>query len=324
MVDYLALCYFTSQLVKHVKSDSGIGIAAAIPPALLTIGGLYVVSNRDQIRMFFENFRLHPSRELGLEAFALTDKELEADAEHCISAMNSRVGGFRMGEVDAQTTINAVHDFMKRLYGFDTPATRRPKVTRNPALMSRTVYGETYPLTGEIVVVNPEDQANIAHEIAHTQGVKKESETELAAIVALLESTDLRLQYCGYSQWLNRLIELQSPKWLGKSRFTNMEEYQHSLCACLGDKGLNSECLDRMRKNWKQYESLAQQDTSGRLLKTASRGVNREIRSLDKFTHGHLGRHLENRGRVTQRSIKTRYAEKPVQLLHSYRVKYEP
>ncbi len=324
LADYFAFLYAINRLPKHINHEGNIDIGVAIIPTAIVAGGLYIYSHRDQLRILFENMRLQPSRQLGLDTYPLNDKELYQDTSACISGMNDRIYAFtELGDaVDTQATINAVHEFMSKVYGFDTPATRRPKITRKPSQMARSKYGFTHPLVGEVVVLHDKDQSTIAHEMTHTQGVVKESEAEFSSIVALLESRDPRLQYYGYDQWLTRLVQVQLPNWFGRVGFENIEQKHDAIRGKLRELGLSDACILRMDGAWNHIEALKGKDSTSRLDKGVEKLDAILTQGLNKLTGGYISRRFATRQWSTPPSIQARYSEKPVQLLHSYCCKY--
>ena len=269
-----------------------------------------------------ENYRLHPSSKLGLEANPITPDEMENDMRFCINGMNKNFEGMQLNLVNPESVVDNVYEFMDKLYGFHTKGTTRPKT---PSRSSRLPYGSSGyfdKLSGEIVIVNPNNPHLLTHESFHSQGLWRESETEMATIVSLLTSEHPGLRYFGYSRWLTRLTQLMTQNE-NKGKIPNMDDsYYKELSERLKLMGLNDECIEFENQLRLEEEHLASIDHSGSLEKRVRKLEVRMAKAADRALGGRLYKnHLR---KYTSAIAKSSYWYNllPIALLHDYRVKY--
>lgn len=320
---YPAFAYVTytmGQAAVDMLTNQNID-AIDVDPSLLMAPLLLATVLRAKVLDSIDAFSLYPSVELDLSPWELTKQDLCVDMEYVIQQMNARA--YSLDETHTGSGVDeAIHQFMKRLYGFHTQSTRRPKHAKHPdQMLAKRVTALASPF-GEITVADPTNVGSLAHEYMHTQGVLRESEAEFGAIVALIESDNPHLQYCGFNTWLMKLIDAQLEELIGAGEFTNAQEVFSAIYNSLAINGLSLQCIDQLKQSRQENIRLLTTDTTS--------GFTKRIRTFDNTLMGILNTITGDRvfQRESEKYSKTtasgyvKYEDEPLKLLHVYKYKY--
>lgn len=312
---------------NHLPHFTHINSEAELIDAMTTIAShtalVYLLNNYPLIyNSFLENYRLHPSSKLGLEAKPITPDGMRDDMQFCIDRMNENFEGIEDQEIDAGVVIDNVYKFMDGLYGFHTPATRKAKSPTRLAKLPYASSGYFDTISGEIIAVNPDNPHLVTHEAFHSQGLRRESETEMATIVSLITSEYPKLRYFGYSRWLNRLTQLMAIDENKENIPDFNDDYYQELSERLRSMGLRNECIEFEDDLRKEEAHLASIDYSGSLAKKL-RGLDvRMTKAVDRALGGRIYKNHSRKYAAIGRTTNYWYNLLPISLLHDYRGKY--
>lgn len=314
-------------LNNHLPAMLHVNSEAELMNALTTLAShtalAYLINNYPFIYNYLlENYRLHPSSKLGLEAKPITPDGIQDDMRFCIDRMNENFEGIEDQEIDAEVVIDNVYKFMDGLYGLHTPATRKAK---SPTRLAKLPYGSSGyfdTISGEIIAVNPDNPLLVTHEALHSQGLRRESETEMATIVSLITSEYPKLRYFGYSRWLNRLTQLMAIDE-NKENIPDLNgDYYQELSERLRSMGLKDGCIEFENDLRKEEEHLASIDRSSNLGKKLRKFEMQMMNAADRAMGGRISRNHLRKYAAIGRTTNYWYNLLPISLLHDYRSKY--
>lgn len=201
-----------------------------IESGLLASGGLYIPNMK----------RTPLADKLGLEQreFSLND-----ELQFVVQQLNRRVDSPNVAFPElvslAQT---AITEYLADKDGYRTEGTKRVKQTRltRPFLKKMGAYGTLNPMNGEILTTSDIFTYLPAHEFAHSKGIAKEDQAQLAGVLSQIESGNPTLEYVGYAAWLNMLIRTTG--------FKPTVSDQHNPLPLLQDIGLNERTLQEVQQ----------------------------------------------------------------------------
>lgn len=155
-----------------------------------------------------ERYSLKPLNTSRVEK-VLSENMLRQDQYRVIESLNQLVP-YLLDEKypDPTAVFECVHTYISKLSDRDVPSSAHSaKQSLYPRGMCSAGNGGIHSnLTGEVVVLDPNNVVTVAHEFAHAHGIRDELQTECTALLALISSHDPTLRIHGYLGWLEHIL----------------------------------------------------------------------------------------------------------------------
>lgn len=295
-----------------------------IPPIAILAHRLYSPPNT--LRKWRENIGLHPSQKLNLTPLPITETEMDADMRLCVAKLNTLEYQTNPKEtINSEAIIQCMSDAVKKLYGFATPITHRPKKVPH---LPNGIRGWMDHNTGEIMIGKDDKHYAFPHEIAHALGIRKESEAEFFTTMALIRSGDERLQALGYQRLFLQHINARMPSWLMaqmKTRDSSSVDmrkiYRETITDHMKQLGLSDNTILNLLSMWRIDEPQSTYHSAPKVRLNSTRSSASVFSRISRKLQEVFGGRPDGRWEQQEASNRERYALTPLRLMHDYWVK---
>jgi len=259
------------------------------------------------------------------------DFPLGKELSYVIHEINKRLEVERIEGPQLTPMINeAVDNVMVKYDGYLVPSTKRAKKTAFGKLQLWKMHGaaQAHPLFQELIVSDERMPATQAHELFQLKGIVGEDSAQFLGVVSLIESGNPYLEYLGYRQWLDFLVDHMQIQWNNPNASLNQLE----------DRGLNQRTLQEMydeadyihevlngTMSYSRAISKLAHAINGRLPTNMRRNISPQFLKWCHQFEPSLYGFINNRVQSSHRDDETAdraYIELPLQLLHAYRRQY--